>query len=783
MFTQPPARSRLLRPYFCRIMSVARPKYIVLWLGMLMLMAFQSMAQPPVIWSHSVYTGSFYNHARGWETGSGSGIFTNISGGHLLLQRQNPDARSAFLAPAKLPVATDFIIRLRAQTFSSGLWGILFWYQDQFNYQALMLDVTAQNIMLRRCSSGAITDTKVGVLPDSYISAPEHNTLELIWKSGILALRINERSALENLRLNAPELLRQPSRVGIYIGTPLLLGLKNFTLRLIDPAPAQSIAAMDTLKSRLWSKRPLRGKVNSPWFEHKPVIFGDGSLMYLVRMHPENMLGIMEEDIWFSKRGADSSWSIPFRLNSILNNVSNNAVISAIHGGRKLLLLGSYNFGNMMMPGSSFSIAESDDAGRWYPPQNVIIKGFYTDNIHLSAQIPENETVLITSAERSDGRGEEDLYVSFPEADGSYSVPRNLGPQINTPGKEIISYISPDTRTIYFSSDGHPGIGGTDLFVARRLDESWQRWTPPVNLSVAINTTKDDDGLVFDVSGRQAYMSSEISPGNEDIFEVSLPDTLRPALQMHLHFEISRCTDHHTLAGEITLRDTLSRETKVYTLYSDSTKSDVALMIPEAKAIRLTFKPADLSMQPIGDSLIILKSKSAEQLIRLCINRVKSPALETRPDTVPQPVIPDTLSTLPKPPLLHNDSASMARSDTLPMQANMTRQLVIQRSVRLSQSSVNIEIWDDGIEDGDRVMIRLNGKMIRRHIHLRKEHQQLELELPEGNSTLEMYAENVGRTPPNTASLRIISPELPGGGTTFRLRSDMHSTGAVEIRR
>ena len=106
---------------------------------------------------------------------------------------------------------------------------------------------------------------------------------------------------------------------------------------------------------------------------------------------------------------------------------------------------------------------------------------------NLSNQILDQKT-LIHAIEMNDSKGDQDLYVSFRKVDGSWSRPKNLGSTINTIKAENSPFLASDGVTLYFSTNGRPGYGKNDIFMSRRLDDSWVNWSEPENLGPSINT-------------------------------------------------------------------------------------------------------------------------------------------------------------------------------------------------------------------------------------------------------------------------------------------------------
>ena len=125
--------------------------------------------------------------------------------------------------------------------------------------------------------------------------------------------------------------------------------------------------------------------------------------------------------------------------------------------------------------------------------------------------------------------GNSDLYHCYRNESGQWSEPVNLGPVINTEGREMAPFIHPDGKTLYFSSDTHTGMGGYDLFVSRRNEKG--EWSEPINLGYPINTPGDEINFIVAADGRTALISSvrEGGYGGYDIYSFQLKeDELKP---------------------------------------------------------------------------------------------------------------------------------------------------------------------------------------------------------------------------------------------------------------
>ena len=127
------------------------------------------------------------------------------------------------------------------------------------------------------------------------------------------------------------------------------------------------------------------------------------------------------------------------------------------------------------------------------------------------------------SIEREDSYGDRDIYVSFAKNDSVWSEPLNLGKTINTATEDASPFLASDDKTLYYSSKGFSGYGGSDIYRSVRLDDTWTRWSEPENLGPEVNSKFDD--LFFNIpsSSDYAYFSKGVAENNADIFRLKLP--------------------------------------------------------------------------------------------------------------------------------------------------------------------------------------------------------------------------------------------------------------------
>ncbi|NJM24821.1 MAG: hypothetical protein HC859_04165 [Bacteroidia bacterium] len=275
----------------------------------------------------------------------------------------------------------------------------------------------------------------------------------------------------------------------------------------------------------------LDKNVNSDYSELNPLLSPDGKTLYFSRSnHPENVGGINDkEDIWYSELDSTGHWKLARNLTQFNNESPNfiNTISSVTPDGKSaIIVLGNkYLDNNKMQAGVSIS---SNLDGNWSKPVALNIKNDYNFSEKANYFLTNNRKTLVMSVEREDSYGDRDLYVSFMEPDSIWTEPLNLGDILNTAGEESAPFLASDDKTLYFSSNGFSGYGGMDIYVSRRLDDTWTSWSDPENLGSEINSPLQD--LFFNIPSfsEYAYYSRGVTETNTDIYRVKLPSCATP---------------------------------------------------------------------------------------------------------------------------------------------------------------------------------------------------------------------------------------------------------------
>lgn len=298
----------------------------------------------------------------------------------------------------------------------------------------------------------------------------------------------------------------------------------------------------------------LGGAINSEDDEYLPALTADGQTLVFTRRFPRRLTTTAttadEEDFYVSTLGDNNAWTKAKRMAEPVNSNDNEGAQCISQDGRIMIFT---------------ACGRPDGAGRcdlymcvrngnsWSKPRNLgpaVNTSAWESQPTLSI---DGKTLYFVS-DRKGGYGGMDLWMCRM-VKGKWSKPVNLGPTINTPGNEMSPFIHYDDQTLYFSSDGHIGMGGQDLFLSRKLSDS--TWSKPENLGYPINTGGDETNLIVSASGDKAIFSSDKLGGfgKQDLYVFALPEKARPQAVTYMKGIVTDAKTGKPLAADFKVTD------------------------------------------------------------------------------------------------------------------------------------------------------------------------------------------------------------------------------------
>ena len=265
-----------------------------------------------------------------------------------------------------------------------------------------------------------------------------------------------------------------------------------------------------------FNPQSLGDKINTPQYsEYLPTLTADGeTLIYTARVGNQ-------EDFYTSKK-VNSEWQKGEPMTD-LNTNENEGAQCISTDGHNLFYTVCNRKGVMGTCDVFFSQKKGD---KWTPSKSF--PAINTNAWESQPSMSADGKIIYFSSDRSGGLGGRDIwYVTFDN--GRWSEAKNVGKPINTAADEQTPFIHPDGVTMYFTSAGHPGMGGTDIYMSRLQDSAW---IEPINLGYPINTKEDEGTLSVSIDGKTAFYARNLNSGttskaNYDLFSFELPQNVR----------------------------------------------------------------------------------------------------------------------------------------------------------------------------------------------------------------------------------------------------------------
>jgi len=342
-----------------------------------------------------------------------------------------------------------------------------------------------------------------------------------------IALRLKSKSL--QLRLQLAMLYHRQAKYAAAIAQyKLCLASDSGNILALNGLKGCQLA--DTLKkypSRYIVKTETR--LNSNRSDFAPVLFGkeydqvyfSSTREQAVGKKKSRVTGQKNSDIFISKKNNNGVWEAPKPMPGVFNTPSDEGVVS-FNGD-----FSDIYFTRCQLPALSSSPAEIFTSKRadaaWGEPRKLMLLKDSTEMFAHPAISPKGDYLYFVS-DRPGGMGGKDIWRSKIEG-GKFLMPENLGNQINTPGDEMYPYIR-ENGELYFSTNGLPGLGGLDIFVAEPLSEN--EWKVK-NMGIPVNSFADDFGISFAGLDEMGFLSSNRSDakGFDRIFSFEMPSVKR----------------------------------------------------------------------------------------------------------------------------------------------------------------------------------------------------------------------------------------------------------------
>ncbi len=460
---------------------------------------------------------TFQDNRRSWFTGDDATWRVSLAGGEYRLDNRQAGGHLTW-TPLNLNTDRDFVLEVDLLATTGGLvWGAA----DANNVNLVGL-MPGQKLAVGRWRAGQWQ----WVCPPGGVAAPTLRDGD--WNT----VRIVRQGATVRYLANGQEVFSHPFEPlpGNLLGFQIEAAPATLRVRRLRAWHYSRIRRAPGVPASLVRER-LGPQLNSEAVnEGSPVISPDGQELYFGHRPPVSAGQPERCDIWLSRRQPDGSWGAARDVGAPLNNGSYSCPMGITPDGQSLLVLNHYKPDGSPAGSGGCSLAHRRADGSWGIPEPVVIPGLPArPSYYYFSLAADGNTIVLAAGDKDQPDHGGDLFVTFRDGRGQWSRPRNLGDVVNSAGMENAPFLSPDGQTLYFSSTGHPGYGDADVFVTRRLDDSWAKWSEPLNLGPAFNGPGADNCYAIDAAGDYAYFCAREWPAPlEDLFRVKLPPAVAP---------------------------------------------------------------------------------------------------------------------------------------------------------------------------------------------------------------------------------------------------------------
>lgn len=339
--------------------------------------------------------------------------------------------------------------------------------------------------------------------------------------------------------------------------------------------------------------KPVAG-ISTEYDEYLATVSPDGEFYYFTRRQPyrqQTAFGVetIEKELFScSQRGQDGKYGpgapLPSPFNQSMGegspaiNLSNDLLVFTMLHEQKI----PANNGQPEQVYPNYDLYYSTfDGYSWSEPASLGKAINRPDSWESQPSLSSDGNVLFFASDRPGGYGGADIWMSERDANGNWQAPVNLGPVINTSGNERSPFLHTDSRTLYFASSGHPGMGGLDVFYSKMAESG--KWQKPVNIGYPINSERDETDFFVSLDGKTAYFSSNnIESQDWNIYSFELYEEARPKSMMIIKGEV-KTDDSEVTNAVVELRDSSSNVIATTVVNENTGKFAIATHVDTTK--------------------------------------------------------------------------------------------------------------------------------------------------------------------------------------------------------
>lgn len=554
-----------------------------------------------LVFSQVIFEENFANNSRHWDLINGFGNQMAISGNYLTWKRDAPKSDVLTQYLNRLDELKDWSLTVNIEVKKLGTeYGILWGGKDKSN--ANYFTVKGNKFRTFKSKDGKI------------LTSIEY-AMNLKIKLDKNTFTIQRKGSEVQFLVDGTKIYSEPYRGldGKEFGF-ILFGSGAVAINKLEVNGG--VLPINEIEGLYYNEAPqkLPISVNSKFDEMNPIISADGDRLFFSRkQYPKNIGGPMDIEDAYVSENENGTWGEAKNMGFPINNHGPNAIHAVTPDGNTLLLMNLYE-PDGKQKGQGLSVSNKAANGNWTIPEQFKVRQYYNKSGFNEFFLSNNGKVLIMAIERNDSEGDRDLYVSFNEGNDIWTEPRNMGTTVNTKGTELSPFLASDGVTLYFSSVGHPGYGQNDVFMSKRLDDTWLNWSTPQNVGKPINGLGKDAYYSVPASGEFAYyVTTDEALKTTDIYKIKLPEKVKPNPVVIIKGRVLNKKTKEPIGTSITYRD-LETNKEVGLAHSDPQTGRYEIVLPLEQAY--SFFAEKEGFYSVRDNIDLSDANSYDVIIR-----------------------------------------------------------------------------------------------------------------------------------------------------------------------
>jgi hypothetical protein len=323
-----------------------------------------------------------------------------------------------------------------------------------------------------------------------------------------------------------------------------------------------------------FNPKNLGASINTKANEYFPYLTPDGKVFTFTRMDGR------QEDLFYANRN-DTVFSNAMSYGNSVNTDDNEGASAMDAQGNFLFVTACNRMDGYGSCDIYYSVKQNNT---WTAPQGIG-KPVNTGAWEAQPSFSSDGSALYFASNRPGGFGGRDIWVSYLDTNMKLSEPKNLGPNINTKYDDQCPFIHADNQTLYFTSNGWPGMGNGDIYISRKTDTGW---TKAINIGYPINTENDDNGMTVSYDGKTAFLSSSRAGGfgGLDLYSFELPENMQPKKTTYIKAVVKDAKSKQLLNAYYSIID-LDTKKEVYKGNTSNGKFFVSIELNKNDALQI----------------------------------------------------------------------------------------------------------------------------------------------------------------------------------------------------